>query len=173
MDRTAREPSPVALDEPRITLEMGGQNVVIRSTAAIDQACTASLAHAINAAVDTDTVAVIDPDPIRCDDVFANEPHLQWDVACSEHQACRPVPVEVLAAGIIRIRAERTTWHVDVAAGRFCQTEGAIDHHFLPASAWTPVVAVCVTPTRLRALTAEGTLVSSNRAHVERVPVTA
>ncbi len=153
---------------PRVTIEMGGDNIVIRATPAIDRECTDALTHAVNAAADTDTVVVIDPDPIRCDDSFASSLWRSPDAACADHRDCRPVAAEAIARGVIRILGEHTSWIVDVSAGRFCQTDHAVDVHFIDPSAWTPVVAVCVTPTSMSALTFGGTLITSKRAHRDR-----
>lgn len=156
---------PVIGDEPRVTIEMGGPNIVIRSTPAIDREYTTTLAHAVNAAATTHTVVVLDPDPIRCDDSFAGACLPEWETTCSEHVECRPSEVEVIGSGTIRIAAESSWWTIDVANGRICRTDVRIDPHFIDGPGWTPVVAVCVTPTRLRALTVDGSLVSSIRAH--------
>ncbi|MFP5489293.1 MAG: hypothetical protein ACLGHQ_13430, partial [Acidimicrobiia bacterium] len=155
------EMRPEIDDEPRVTIEMGGPNVVIRSSPAIDREYTTSLAHAVNAAATTNTVVVLDPDPIRCDDSFAGAELPVWETTCPEHADCRASEVEVVGSGTIRIAAESSWWTIDVANGRICRTDGRIDPHFIDAPSWTPVVAVCVTPTRLRALTADGSLVSS------------
>ena len=87
-------------------------------------------------------------------------------------QAIRPGDINLMVAGsgIVRIAAESAWWTVDVAQGRFCRTDTRIDPHFIPAFDWTPVVAVCVTPTRLRALTVDGVLVTSVRAHRVAIP---
>ncbi len=164
MDRTPDHPAEI----PRVTIEMGGPNIVIRSTPAIDRECTGALTDAVNAAADTDTVVVIDPDPIRCDDSFASSLHRSPEAACTDHDDCRPVAAAAIARGIIRIVGEHSSWTVDVSAGRFCQTDHSVDVHFLDPSAWTPVVAVCVTPTSMSALTVEGTLITSKRAHRDR-----
>lgn len=156
---------PVIDDEPRVTIEMGGPNVVIRSSPAIDREYTTTLAHAVNAATMTRTVVVLDPDPIRCDDAFAGASLPAWETDCAEHAECQPSEVEVVGSGIVRIAAESGWWMVDVAHGRFCRAERRVDPHFLGDDSWTPVVAVCVTPSRLRALTTDGSLVSSPRAH--------
>ena len=161
MDRTTEHPAEM----PRVTIEMGGPNIVIRTTPAIDRECTDALTHAVNAAADTDTVVVIDPDPIRCDDSFASRLHHPPSSACTDHPQCRPVSVEAIGRGIVRIAGEQTSWTIDVGAGRFCQTDHGLDVHFIHSSAWTPVVAVCVTPTSMSALTTGGTLVTSKRAH--------
>ena len=71
----------------------------------------------------------------------------------------------MVGSGVVRIAAETSWWLIDVAHGRFCRTDGRVDPHFIDGPSWTPVVAVCVTPSRLRALTAEGSVVSSVRAH--------
>lgn len=161
-------PLSVVDDEPRVTIEMGGPNIVIRSSPAIDREYTTSLAHAVNAATATHTTVVLDPDPIRCDDSFAGACLPEWETTCPEHATCQPSEVEVIGSGIVRIAAESSWWLVDVAHGRFCRTDGRVDPHFIDRSSWTPVVAVCVTPTRLRALTDDGSLVSSVRAHDHR-----
>ncbi len=155
----------LARDEPRVTIEMGGPNVVIRSTPAIDQAYTTALAHAVDAAADAETVVVIDPEPIRCDDAFATHARLNSETKCARHNNCRPAAVEIVESGIIRIAAERTSWNIDVGTGRFCQTETALDIRFLGPEAWTSVIAICVTPTKLSALTVDGTVITSTRAH--------
>jgi hypothetical protein len=151
--------------EPNVTIEMGGENVVIRSSGKIDQASTAALVTAVNAADDTDTVVVIDPDPIRCDDVFASSQHATVTVECVEHPSCRPVPVGTAATGILRILTETGAWLVDVARGRLSRGDVHADPRFLGPTAWSPVIAVCVTTSRLIALTADGTQLSATRAH--------
>jgi hypothetical protein len=156
---------PIIDDEPRVTIEMGGPNIVIRSSTAIDREYTTTLAHAVNAATATHTVVVLDPDPIRCDDSFAGASLPASETACAEHAECRPSEVEVVGSGVVRIAAESSWWLVDVAHGRFCRTDGRVDPHFIDGPSWTPVVAICVTPSRLRALTVEGSVISSVRAH--------
>ena len=161
MDRTPEHPAEV----PRITIEMGGPNIVIRSTPAIDRECTDALTHAVNSAADTDTVVVIDPDPIRCDDSFATSLRQAPELSCADHVACRPVAARAVSRGVIMIAGEHSSWLVDVAAGRFCQTDSGVDVHFISPEAWTPVVAVCVMPASMSALTTSGTLITSKRAH--------
>jgi hypothetical protein len=164
MDRTPDRPAEV----PRVTIEMGGPNIVIRSSPAIDRECTSALTDAVNAAADTDTAVVIDPDPIRCDDSFASRLHRSPELMCTAHRTCRPVAAEAVARGVIRIDGEHSSWIVDVASGRFCQTDSAVDVRFIDPAAWTPVVAICVTPTHMSALTTRGTLVTGKRAHRDR-----
>ena len=156
---------PVVADEPRVTIEMGGPNIVIRSSTAIDREYTATLAHAVNAATATHTVVVLDPDPIRCDDSFAGADLPASETACAEHAECRPSEVEVVGSGIIRIAAQSSWWLIDVAHGRFCRTDGRVDPHFIDGPSWTSVIAVCVTPSRIRALTLDGSVISCGRAH--------
>lgn len=165
-ERSLHPADPVVIDdEPRVTIEMGGPNIVIRSSQAIDREYTATLAHAVNAATFTHTVVVLDPDPIRCDDSFAGAALPASETDCAEHAECQPSEVEVVGSGMVRIEAESSWWLVDVAHGRFCRTDGRVDPHFIDGPSWTPVVAVCVTPSRLRALTVDGYVVSSIRAH--------
>ncbi len=156
---------PSELDEPRVTIEMGGPNILIRSTPTIDREYTTALAHAVNAAAETHTVVVLDPDPIRCDEEFAGARLPLGEVECREHSHCRPADVEVVGSGVIRIAADGGWWLVDVGRGRICRTDRRVDVHFIGVDSWTAVVALYVTPTRLRALTADGSMVTSVRAH--------
>jgi hypothetical protein len=157
-------PDESASQEPRIVIEVSGANVVIRATPSIDRMHTMSLADAINAASDTDTCVVIDPEPIRCDDAFAAYEPPDADRTCSRHATCRPVAAEVARAGVVRLHAEGTVWLIDVSEGRFCQVDPGIDVRFLGPEAWRPIVAVCVTPTRLIALGVDGARTSARRA---------
>ncbi len=158
-------------DEPRVVIEMGGTNIVIRASARVDRRYTSSLADVVNVASDTDTSVVIDPEPIRCDDDFAAYRVAEDDEPCAMHAGCRPVGVEVAAIGVVRMHAEHTVWLVDVVEGRFCQVDPGVDVRFLGRDGWAPVVAVCVTPSRLVALGVDGTLTSAPRAH--RAPTAA
>lgn len=167
-ERSLRSTDRKGVDDARVTIEMGGPNIVIRSNPSIDREYTTALAEVVNAAAATHTVVVLDPEPVRCDDGFATASLPAAEVACPEHDHCSPAEVQVVGSGIVRIAAETSAWLVDLAHGRFCRTEGRVDPHFIERSSWTPLVAVCVTPTRLRALTADGALVSAIRAHRRR-----
>lgn len=156
---------PLAHQQARVTIEMRGSNIVIRSTADVDRTYTSTLAHAVNAVADTDTAVVIDPEPIRCDDMFAAYRLPGPEARCADHVPCRPLDAEVVRSGIIQIRAERTTWTIDVRRGRFCQSGAPVDVRFLHPTAWTPIIAIGVTRTKLYALAVGGTLITSNRAH--------
>jgi hypothetical protein len=150
---------------PRVVIEMGGPNVVIRATSHVDRAYTASLADVLNAASSTHTCVVIDPEPIRCDDGFATYDAEGPHEPCADHRSCRPVEAEVAGTGIVRIPAERTVWLIDVRRGTFCRVDRGTNPRFIAAEAWSPVVAVCVTPRRLIALGLDGVLISAERAH--------
>ena len=175
MDRTAhdtperdgvdRSASKDPDEEPRVTIEMGGPNIVIRSMADIDLQYTSPLADAVNVANDNGMVVVIDPHTIKCDDAFATSALPLSEIRCAEHPECRPTAVEAVDRGVIRISGEYTSWMIDVGRGRFCQVDTPIDIMFLHPETWTPLVAFYVTPTKLSALTADGTLVTSRRAH--------
>jgi hypothetical protein len=154
------------LDEPSVLIEVSGPNVVIRATPDVDQAYTASLAEVVNAASATDTCVVIDPHPIRCDDDFATYQPPDGERSCLEHHRCRPTRAEVAAPGVVRVGAEGTVWMIDVRNGRFCQLSTDVDPRFIGESAWRPLVAICVTPTWLIALGADGDLRSARRAHL-------
>jgi hypothetical protein len=157
-------PIPTVGDEPHVTIEMGGTNIVIRSTAELDHAYTTSLVAAVNAATDADVDVVIDPHSVRCDDGFASYEHPRSD-RCVEHDRCRPTAAAAVASGVIRVPAESTVWTIDVARGRLCRTDSDIGLRFLGPEAWTRVVAVCITPSRLVALQVGGGTLSERRAH--------
>ena len=153
------------LDTPQLTIEMCGPNIVIRSTDVIDEAYTTALADAVNAAALTDTVVIIDPEPIRCPDVFASDDHSTSEAECASHVDCEPVGAEVVNGRMIRIAAERDSWTIDLRSGRFCQAAPKTHFRYLSPEAWVSVIAIIVTRTRLSALTTDGALITSWRAH--------
>lgn len=151
--------------ESRITIEMGGANIVIRASAHTDRAYTATIAEAINAASAADTTVVLDPEPMQCDDTFAAFQEEAVDPACPIHDRCRPVAADVLRAGVVRLRTERFSWMLDVNASRLCRLDRDTDVRFLSDAAWDRVVALCITPSRLIARLPDGRLLSARRAH--------
>ena len=150
---------------PQLIVTMSGQNIVIRSTAAIDEGCAVALVDALNSAAATDTVVIIDPEPVHCDDAFAGGEHAAFAPTCASHTRCEPVAAEVVNSRMIRIAAELDSWTIDLRAGRFCQSPPATHHLYVSPEAWVPVIAIAVTRTRLSALTADGALITSSRAH--------
>lgn len=101
--------------------EMCGRNIVIRSTAVIDEGHTVELAGASNAAGVTGNVVIIDPEPVRCDDAFAGDEHATFASRCASHDSCEPVEAGVVDSRMIRIAAESASWTIDLRAGRFCR----------------------------------------------------
>lgn len=152
-------------ETPELTITMCGPNIVIRSTAAIDEGCTLALVGAVNGAAATDTAVVIDPDPIRCDDAFAGDEHATPASQCANHGRCEPVDAEVVNSSMIRIAAELDSWTIDLRAGRFCQAPPRTHHLYVSPDAWVPFIAIVVTRTRLCALTADGAMITRSRAH--------
>ncbi len=66
---------------------------------------------------------------------------------------------------MIRIATECDSWTIDVQAGRFCQAAATTHPLYLGPEAWVPIVAIVVTRSRLSALTTDGALITSSRAH--------
>lgn len=164
---STHDPTPRS-DGPQLTIEMSGPNILIRSTTSIDEGYTVALAEAVNAAAATDTAVIIDPEPVRCSDSFAAEQHLSAPSPCAHADGCEPIDVEVVNGRMIRIAAERDSWTIDLRAGRFCQAPPTTHLRYLSPQAWVSVIAIIVTRNRLSALTANGDLITSTRAH--RVP---
>ena len=150
---------------PQLIIGMCGQNIVVRPTAAIDEGYALALAGTVNAAAATDTVVIIDPEPIRCDDAFAGDEHAIFATKCASHDSCEPVEAEVVNSSMIRIPAERDSWTIDLKAGRFCRAAPKTHLLHLSPEAWVPVIAIIVSRTRLSALTTDGALITSTRAH--------
>ena len=150
---------------PQLTIEMCGQNIVIRSTVAVDEGYALALADTVNAAAVTDTVVIIDPEPVRCDDTFAGDEHATFASKCASHDSCEPVQAEVVNGRMIRIAAECDSWTIDLTAGRFCRAAPKTHLLHLSPESWVPVIAIIVTRTRLSALTTDGGLITSSRAH--------
>jgi len=159
------------LGPPHLTIEMRGRNVVIRTPAVIDEGYTVALVEAINAAVVTDTVVIIDPEPVRCDDLFAADERSTASLPCPRHRRCEPVAAEVVNSRMIRIAAERDSWTIDLRSGRLCQASPRTHHLYIGPDSWMPVVAVVVTPTRLSALTTDDVVITTTRAHRAPVPM--
>jgi len=150
---------------PHLTIGMCGQNIVIRPTAAIDEGYALAVAGTINAAAATDTVVIIDPQPVRCDDAFAGDEHATFEWKCASHDRCEPVDAVVVNCRMIQIAAERDSWTIDLSAGRFCRSAPKTHPLYISPEAWVPVIAIVVARTRLSALTADGALITSSRAH--------
>jgi hypothetical protein len=150
---------------PQLTIGMFGENIVIRSAADMDEGYALAVAGTVNAAAATDTVVIIDPQPVRCDDAFAGDEHATHAWTCASHDPCEPVDAEVFNSGMIRIATERDSWTIDLRAGRFCRAAPTTDLYYLSPEAWVPIVAIIVTRFRLSALTTEGGLITSSRAH--------
>lgn len=159
--------TPPAQDsfESCVAVEMRGPNVVVRSTSGIDRAGTEGLAHLINAAVATELAVVIDPEQLRCSDAVVSEPVPVTDLRCRRHHGCRPVDVEVVGHGILRVAGESQWWTIDVAGGLFCRSGRQVDVRFLGRDDWVALRGVWITPTRLTAMAADDSLVTANRAH--------
>jgi hypothetical protein len=138
---------------------------MIRSRAAIDLACTAALVDVVNAAAETGAVVVIDPEPIPCDAALAASTQWAANTPGSNHDHCRPSDAETVASGVIRVAGRTSLWTIDVASGRFCQSNDPIDCRFVGSAAWTPLVAIWITPEMLSALTATGSVITGTRAH--------
>lgn len=152
----------------QLAITMRGPNIVIRSADVIDEGCAVPIASVVNAAAVTGAVVIIDPEPVRCDDAFARYEHASTASTastCRSHASCQPVEAEVVNSRMIRLAAELDTWTIDVSAGRFCQASPGIHHLYLSPEAWVPIVAVIVTRTRLSALTTQGALITTSRAH--------
>lgn len=152
-------------DDHRVTVEMAGHNVMVRSMATIDLTYTADLVDVVNAAAQTGAVVVIDPEQIPCDAALAAS--RQWDsnTPCLDDDSCRPTDVEIVASGVIRVAGRTCWWTIDVASGRFCRSNDPIDCRFVSSTAWTPLIAIWITPKRLSALTTTGSVITSTRAH--------
>ena len=159
-------PDPCAVaDVHRVTVEMAGHNVMVRSMAAIDLTYTAALVDVVNAAAETGAVVVIDPEQIPCDAALAASRQWASNAPCRDHGSCRPTDVEIVASGVIRVAGRTSWWTIDVATGRFCQSNDPIDCRFVGSTAWTPLIAIWITPKQLSALTTTGSVITSTRAH--------
>lgn len=161
-------PTSAALGDPRIprlTVAMWGSDMVAQSTDSPETGYSLALAAAINAAVVSDMAVIIEVEPIRCRDALAGEEHEPLPTKCSAHDRCEPIDVEVVNSRMIRIATERDWWTIDLPAGRFCQAAPNTHHLYIGPEAWVGVTAIIVTRTRLSALTIDGTLITSSRAH--------
>ncbi len=147
-----------------VTVQMSGPNMVVRSTMRIGRAATDSVVHLLNASVTGEVVVVIDPEQIRCSDAFTSTPAEVTELRCCSRPSCRPLDVETVGDGVVRVAGEQSWWTLDIGAGRFVRSDLPLDVRFLGDEAWMPLQGVWITGVKLSVLTADGALVTGYRA---------
>ena len=152
-----------------VVVEMGGDNIVVRSPVGATYLHATSLAELVNAATRANTIVVVDPAPMRCDEAFATYMSSDADRTCRDHARCAPSEAVVVTEGHMHVRTEGGVWLLDLGLGRLARTDDRVDPQFLAGSAWSPIVAVRIAPTRLTALGPDGSLTSAPRDHLATV----
>ena len=102
----------------------------------------------------------LDPDTASDDLVTRRPPSAATATCLNGHGG----PVKVVGAGYVRLTTRDANWTIDLAQGRLCRSDDAIEPHFVTPDDWTSVQALWVTQTSVTALTDDGTYLSTRSA---------
>jgi len=150
--------------DPTVMVSMFDDHLVICAPAQLDLEMTEVLVVAAASAVASGLTVMIDLDPdTASDDLIARRPLGAATATCVNGDLG---PVAVLGAGYVRLAARDANWTIDLAQGRLCRSDDAIEPHFVRPDDWTSVQALWVTQTSVTALTDDGTYLSTRSAWI-------
>ncbi len=154
--------------DPTVTVSMLDDHLVMSAPDQFDIEMTEVLVIAAASAVAAGSTVMIDLDPdTASDELLARRPLTD---AAAPYVANEGGPVEILGAGYVRLATRDAHWTIDLARGRLCRSQDAIDPHFVRSDAWTQVQAVWVSQTSVVALTADGTYLTTQTAWTTERP---
>lgn len=163
MQRLPHDDTPAAdATDPTVMVSMFDDHLVICAPAQLDLEMTEVLVIAAASAVGAGLTVMIDLDPdTASDDLITRRPLSYATETCVTGDGG---PVEVLGAGYVRLTTRDANWTIDLAQGRLCRSENAIEPHFVGPDDWTSVQALWVTQKSVTALTNDGTYLSTSSA---------
>ena len=145
-----------------LMVSMLDDHLVLSTPSQLDLETTKVLVIAAASAVAAGSTVMIDLDPgTATDELVARRPLAVTATNCI---AGDDGPVDVLGAGYVRLTTRDAHWTIDLAHGRLCRSDDAIEPHFVVPEAWTPIQALWVSPTNVTALTTLGTYLSTRAA---------
>ena len=145
--------------DPTVRVSMLDDHLVICAPADLDLEMTEVLVIAAASAVAAGSTVMIDLDPdTASDELVARRPLGAVTATCVTGDGG---PVGVIGAGYVQLATSDAHWTIDLAQGRLCRSDDAIDPLFVGPDAWIPVQALWVTPTSVTALTNDGTYLST------------
>ncbi len=147
---------------PTVMVSMLDDHLVICAPAHLDLEMTEVLVVAAASAVAAGSTVMIDLDPsTTSEEISARRPLGAVSANCVTGDGGL---VGVLGAGYVRLATRDAHWTIDVAHGRLCRSDHAIEPHFVRPDDWTPIRALWVTPTSVTALTTAGVYLSTRAA---------
>lgn len=156
------DPDPAATHatiDPKVKVSMFDDHLVICAPTDLDVETTEVLVIAAASALAAGSTVMIDLDPdTASDELIAHRPLNTVTATCITGDGG---PVGVLGAGHVRLTTRDGHWTIDMAHGRLCRSDGAIDPHFVGPDDWTAVRALWLTPTSVTALTDDGRYLST------------
>lgn len=148
--------------DPSLMVSMFDDHLVICPPAHLDLDMTELLAVAAASAVTSGATVMIDLDPdTASDELVARRPLSAVGTSCVTGDGGL---VSILAAGYVRLTTRDSFWTIDLARGRLCRSDLAVDPHFVASNDWTHVQALWVTPMEVTALTSDGIYLSTRAA---------
>lgn len=148
--------------DPTVMVSMFDGQLVICPPAHLDLEMTEVLVVAAASAVTSGSTVMIDLDPhTASDELIARRPLSAVNTRCVTGPGG---PVSIPSAGYVRLATRDAHWTIDLAHGRLCRSDSAIDPHFVGPSDWTHIQALWVTLTDVTALTVDGTYLSTHAA---------
>ena len=148
--------------EPTVMVSMFDDQLVICPPTHLDLETTEVLVIAAASAITAGSTVMIDLDPeTASDELIARRPVSAVNTSCVTGPGG---PVSIPSAGYVRLATRDAHWTIDLAHGRLCRSDSAVDPHFVGPGDWTHVQALWVTPTDVTALTVEGTYLSTHAA---------
>lgn len=158
--------SAAPVTDPTVRVSMFDDDLVICAPDRLDLEMTEVLVIAAASAVAAGLTVMIDLDPeTASDDLIARRPLSSASATCVTSDGG---PVEVLGAGYVRLATRDAFWTIDLAQGRICRSDEAIELHFVGPGDWSSVQAVWVTQASVTALTDDGTYLSTSTAWTSR-----
>ena len=152
------KPGPDRID-PTVMVSMHDDHLVICAPARLDLEMTEVLVIAAASALSSGSRVMIDLDPdTESPALLARRPLSDLARNCVIGDGG---PVAILGVGYVRLATRDAYWTIDLAHGRLCRSDDAIDPHFVRSADWTRVHALWFTQTSITALTSEGTYLSA------------
>lgn len=146
--------------DPTVMISMCDDQLVICPPAHLDLETTAVLVTAAASAVSCGSTVMVDLDPgTASDELTALRPLSAFAPNCVAGDGG---PVSVLGAGYVRLTTRDALWTIDLANGRLCRSDEAIEPRFIGLDDWTAIKALWVTATGVVALSSNGTYLSTH-----------
>lgn len=147
---------------PTVMVSMFDDHLVICPPDHLDLEMTEVLVIAAASAVTSGSTVMIDLDPDTASpELIARRPLSDVAANCVGGDGG---PVAVLGPGYVRLATRDAHWTIDLADGRLCRSDAAIEPHFVGPDDWTHIQALWVTQANVTALTRDGTYLSTYAA---------